>query len=100
PFVLVDPVGGSDPTMPTVAASNWAGGLAATEHLLELGPRRIGIVTGPAALPGPRDRLDGCRAALRGARLAATADLVRSGDFMRAGGRRGASELLSLADPP
>ena len=100
PFVLVDPVGGSDPTMPTVAASNWAGGLAATEHLLELGHRRIGIVTGPAALTCSRDRLDGFRAALRRARLAATDDLVRSGDFMPAGGRHGASELLSLADPP
>lgn len=100
PFVLVDPVGGSDPTMPTVAASNWAGGLAATEHLLALGHRRIGIVTGPAALTCSRDRLDGFRAALRRAGLAATDDLVRSGDFMPAGGHRGASELLDLADPP
>jgi LacI family transcriptional regulator len=100
PFVLVDPVGGADPTMPTVAASNWAGGLAATEHLLALGHRHIGIITGPAALTCSVDRLDGYRAALRRAGLVGTDDLVRYGDFMPAGGRRGASELLDLLDPP
>jgi LacI family transcriptional regulator len=100
PFVLVDPVGGADPTMPTVAASNWSGGLSATEHLLALGHRRIGIVTGPATLMCSRDRLDGYRAALRRADLGATEDLVRYGDFQVTGGRQGAGELLGLADPP
>jgi LacI family transcriptional regulator len=42
PLVLVDPVGGFDPTVPSVGAANWAGGLAATEHLIAVGHRRIG----------------------------------------------------------
>ena len=48
PLVLVDPVGDASVSLPSVAATNRAGGIAATEHLLALGHRRIAIVTGPA----------------------------------------------------
>jgi len=100
PFVMVDPVGGTGSTAPTVAATNWAGGLAATEHLLALGHRRIGIITGPASLMCSRDRLDGYRAALQRAGVEATEDLIRYGDFQVAGGERAAAGLLDLDDPP
>ena len=47
PVVLVDPVGTGDQGFATVAATDWAGARDATEHLLALGHRRIGMVTGP-----------------------------------------------------
>ena len=100
PLVLVDPVGSAEPNHPTVAATNWAGGLSAAEHLIGLGHRRIGIVTGPAQVACARDRLDGYRAALRRASLEVTDDLVRHGDFDVTGGYRGATSLLALPDPP
>lgn len=100
PYVLVDSVGSTPPDVPTVAATNWAGGLAATEHLLALGHRRIGIITGPDRLACSRDRLDGYRAALQRAGVDPDPALVQHGDFVVPGGRRGASRLLDLADPP
>ncbi|WP_258534945.1 LacI family DNA-binding transcriptional regulator [Streptomyces sp. PT12] len=100
PFVLVDPVGGFDPAVPTVGATNWAGGLAATEHLIGLGHRRVGIVTGPPELVCGQQRLDGYRAALARAGIAFDPALVRHGDFRPEGGARGAAALLDLAEPP
>ncbi len=49
PLVVVDPVNPPPPELASVGATNWAGGLAATEHLLNFGHRRIGTITGPAA---------------------------------------------------
>lgn len=100
PLVIVDPVGSADPAIPTVAATNWAGGLAATEHLLGLGHRHIGMVTGPDSLMCSRDRLDGYRAALRRAGITPDDAWVRYGDFQVEGGHRGAASLLDAADPP
>jgi LacI family transcriptional regulator len=99
PLVVVDPVGGFDPTVPSVGATNWAGALAATEHLLELGHRRIGIITGPLELLCSRQRLDGYRTALDRAGLPVDPDLVRHGDFYSEGGRTHAAALLSLDAP-
>ncbi len=100
PFVLVDPAGTGDPTLPTVAATNWSGGVAATEHLLGLGHRRIGIITGPEDVACARDRLDGYRSALQRAGVAIDESLARFGDFHVDGGRVGAESLLSLPQPP
>ena len=100
PLVLVDPVGDATTSVPSVAATNWAGGLAATEHLLELGHRRIGVVTGPRGLRCSQDRLDGYRVALQRADVSPSPELVRYGDFLAEGGRRAARSLLALDDPP
>ncbi|MFE2435951.1 LacI family DNA-binding transcriptional regulator, partial [Streptomyces sp. NPDC059409] len=67
PLVVVDPAGSPALDVPTVGAANHAGGRAATEHLLALGHRRIGLIAGPPRLLCSRARHDGYRAALRGA---------------------------------
>ena len=87
-------------TCPSVGATNWAGGLAATDHLLSLGHRRIGAITGPAGYLCSRARIDGYRSALD--RLGAQFDplLVRHGDFQHEGGFVRGGELLDLAEPP
>ena len=43
PFVVMDPAGDPGDDVPSVGATNWQGGLAATRHLVELGHRRIGV---------------------------------------------------------
>jgi LacI family transcriptional regulator len=100
PFVVIDQVGGYDRDVPTIGATNWAGGFAATEHLAELGHRRIGVITGPQDVRCSLERLDGYRAALGRAGLPLDESLVRQGDFYAEGGRRAALELLDLPEPP
>ena len=86
PFVVIDPTAEPGPEVSSVGATNWAGGLAATKHLVELGHRRIGVITGPPELLCSRARLDGYRSALETAGLAFDDELVLSGDFrMKAG---------------
>jgi DNA-binding LacI/PurR family transcriptional regulator len=94
PIVLVDPTGEPAHDTPSVGATNWSGGLTATRHLLGLGHRRIGIISGPETIPCSRARLDGYRAALEGAGIGIDPTLIRHGDFRIEGGREHAAALL------
>jgi DNA-binding LacI/PurR family transcriptional regulator len=100
PVVLLDPVGGSDPTFATVGATNWAGGLSAVEHLVSLGHRRIAVISGPPQLACSQERVEGYRAALGRAGIATDERLVRFTEFCTSGGRDGARTVLDLPDPP
>ncbi|MBY8874161.1 LacI family DNA-binding transcriptional regulator [Micromonospora sp. PLK6-60] len=100
PVVVVDPAGVPATDVPSVGATNWTGGLAATEHLLGLGHRRIGFVAGPANLLCSRARLDGYRAGLEAAGVPLDDRLVQPGDFYHASGFAAGSALLDLDDPP
>ncbi|MEW9550584.1 LacI family DNA-binding transcriptional regulator [Nonomuraea sp. NPDC050783] len=100
PLVLLDPSGDPGHRLPSVGASNWSGGLSATRHLLELGHRRIAIVTGPEHALSSRARLDGYRAALDQAGVPVDPELICEGDFLVAGGRAQAHRLLRLPDRP
>ncbi|MCO1594399.1 LacI family DNA-binding transcriptional regulator [Micromonospora sp. RHAY321] len=100
PVVVVDPAGVPAIDVPTIGATNWAGGLAATEHLLSLGHRRIGFVAGPTHLLCSRARLDGYRAGLEAAGLPLEEHLLRPGDFYHASGFAAGSSLLDLDEPP
>jgi len=100
PCVLIDPVDLPGPDVPSVGATNWAGGVAATRHLLEQGHRRIGVIGGPRHLLCSRARIDGYRAALEEAGLLVDPTLIRHGDFRHFGGYSRARELLALPDRP
>jgi LacI family transcriptional regulator len=100
PLVVVDPVNPPPADLPSVGATNWAGGLAATEHLLSLGHRRIGAIAGPSDYLCSRARIDGYRSALERAGIQFDPALVRSGDFYHEGGFIRGGELLDLPDPP
>ncbi len=99
-FVVVDPSGEPDPDVASIGSANWAGGLAAARHLIDLGHRRIGMISGPEDMLCSRARVDGYRAALDRAGIAFDPALVRVGDFHVVGGRDGAAELLALDEPP
>jgi LacI family transcriptional regulator, galactose operon repressor len=100
PTVVVDTAGVPPLDVPTIGATNWAGGLAATDHLLELGHRRIGIIAGPPRLRCSMARLDGYRAALAGAGVPVDDQLIWQGDFYPQSGFEGGNALLGLDDPP
>ncbi|HXL90295.1 MAG TPA: LacI family DNA-binding transcriptional regulator [Streptosporangiaceae bacterium] len=100
PLVVVDPVNPPPPDLPSVGATNWAGGLAATEHLLGLGHRRVGAIAGPGDYLCSRARTDGYRSALERAGIPLDPALVRYGDFEHEGGFTRGGELLDLSEPP
>lgn len=100
PMVLVDPAGVPTLDIPTIGATNWAGGLRATEYLLTLGHRRIGFIAGPPRLLCSRARLDGYRAGLEAAGIPMLDELIAPGDFYHESGYSGAATLLALENPP
>ncbi|MFM9588919.1 LacI family DNA-binding transcriptional regulator [Streptomyces scabiei] len=100
PFVVMDPAGDPGDDVPSIGATNWQGGLAATRHLVELGHRRIGAISGPSRMICSRARVDGYRAALETAGLPVAADLIKAGDFHHETGYRLGLELLRRPDRP
>lgn len=71
----------------------------ATEHLIGLGHRRIGFISGPADYELSGWRVDGWRAVMEAAGLPSD-DLLAAGDFSHASGRAAAEHLLALPSPP
>ena len=89
---------------PSVAIDDVQAGQTATQHLLELGHRRIAFVGLDPAAKGTfhvaSDRRKGYRLALRRADVPVDPQLEVPGDFTVAGGRRAMRELMALANPP
>lgn len=70
----------------------------ATEHLVELGHHRIGLIAGPSDYELSGWRIEGWRGAMHEAGLA-TEGLLAAGDFSFASGRQAAMRLLDGAEP-
>jgi DNA-binding LacI/PurR family transcriptional regulator len=100
PFVVVDPTGEPGHDTPSIGATNWSGGLSATRHLIDLGHRRIAVISGPETVLCSRARLDGYRAAMDAAGLPVDPALIRYGDFHVEAGFTQAQALLSGPDRP
>ena len=71
-----------------------------TDHLLDLGHRRIAMVQGPAGHAASRSRLEGFRKALAARGLEAQPELLPQGLFTFESGRDAAVGLLALRSPP
>jgi LacI family transcriptional regulator len=100
PLVVIDPVNLPEPDLPGVGATNWAGGMAASDHLIACGHTRIAAIGGPETYLCSRARIDGYRSALERAGLKYDPELVSHGDFEFKGGFLRASALLELPDRP
>jgi LacI family transcriptional regulator len=100
PLVAIDPADTPAPEVPSVGATNWAGGIAAAEHLLRLGHQRIAVIGGPEEYLCSRARVDGFRHAVEHADHRFDVDLLRWGDFSHEGGFRCAMDLLDRRDRP
>jgi len=99
PIVLIDrvPPGFSGDA---VVADNLGGAYDGTRHLIELGHRRIAIITGKLNLSTGLDRLEGFRKALQTEHLALPDEYVQHGDFQLESGHRCGLELMRLPMPP
>jgi LacI family transcriptional regulator len=100
PFVIVDPRTEVAEGIPMVCAAHSSGATQATQHLLALGHRRIGVIGGPRGWLATEERLRGHQAALAGAGVLPDPALVRYAEFRIDGGHQAAADLLSLPDPP
>ena len=99
PVVAIDPhAGPSGPA--TVDSDNFAGAVVATEHLLNLGHRRIGFLGGREDLESSRRRERGFRHAMEAAGVPVDPALVGVGGYRKDSALGPAADLLTLPEPP
>jgi LacI family transcriptional regulator, galactose operon repressor len=84
----------------TVVLDNHLGAEIATRHLIELGHRRIAMISGPMHLSNARSRAKGFRKTLRAAGIPVAREYIEFGDFRQRSGEEAAQRLLSLRHPP
>jgi len=82
---------------PSVAPDDLAGSFDATQHLLELGHKRIAFLAGPIAAPWAHERLEGYRRALREANLEPEDRLLFQAGSTVEEGAKAAAQILSEA---
>ena len=85
---------------PSVQIDNVAAGRQVTEHLLELGHRRIAFITGPSSSHTVQDRLAGFNAALSARGVQPAPELVVGGAFDEETGYQGARTIARLPQRP
>ncbi|GAB4114941.1 MAG: LacI family DNA-binding transcriptional regulator [Rubrivivax sp.] len=78
---------------------NVEGARLATQHLLDLGHRRIAFVTGDLKHPDAKQRLRGHRAALAAAGVPEDPALLLTGDFTEASGLAAVERLIDAGTP-
>jgi LacI family transcriptional regulator len=100
PFVVLDTDSATAASVPTVGSNNFNGGLLATRHLIDLGHRRIAVVSGPSDVLCSRARVAGFRSAHDEAGLPVLPSLVRYGAFTGRAGYQHGLELFGGPDRP
>ena len=100
PFVVVDPRTAVARGMVSISAAHFSGARAVTRHLIELGHRRIGVITGPPDWRTRDDRVGGHLAALAEARVLGDPELMRYGEPAAKTGVWAGGELLDLRPRP
>lgn len=89
---------------PSVSIDDVGTGRTATDHLISLGHRRIGLISGqsddPMNFAVPRRRRAGYEASLVAAGIPVDASLVQSGSFGIDGGQEAMAALLAHDEPP
>lgn len=94
PLVIVDRDLPSTDEIIEVVVDNLQGALAAVEHLINLGYRKIGFINGLSELQASRDRLRGYQLALQEHGIMLDERWICSGDFQEEGGYRCMQQLL------
>ena len=83
-----------------VEIDNVQGAFDATAHLLDLGHRRVGCITGLPNSNLNEERIHGYRQALTERGIPFDPSLLRTGDYTAAAGVRESLELIRLPEPP
>lgn len=99
PLVVIDPINPPDTGIISVGSSNWSGGLAAVEYLIDLGHTRIGAIRGRESVCD-NARYHGYAAALTNHGLQLDPTLVERGQFRFEDTIPAALKLLDRSDRP
>jgi LacI family transcriptional regulator len=99
PIVFMD-VGQMGPRMSHVSIDYGNGIRQAVEHVVELGHRNIGFITGPLDLHSARTRRQAFVDGLRHHRITLDRKLVREGTHTAEGGEKAMKEILKLSRIP
>jgi len=83
------------PRLYSLSFDNLLGGRLATEHLIQLGHRRIAFIAGDADHPDANERLRGYRAALEAASIPYDEGLVVPGEYHELSGLLAVDRLLA-----
>jgi LacI family transcriptional regulator len=86
--------------LPVVNGDNFNGARDATQHLIELGHRRIAFIHGLPYTGQSEERERGYRAALEAAGIPYDPKLVERGNYSELSGTEAAERLLTLAERP
>ncbi|TIH33090.1 LacI family transcriptional regulator [Subtercola vilae] len=81
PVVLVDPIDVPRTATVSVGATNWAGGMEATQHLIDLGHENIAYIGGPTGAACDVARTHGYQAAMHQAGLPTNLAEIIHGPF-------------------
>src|ERR1700737_1762616 len=100
PFVAIGVRNEPTRAFPTIGSTIWRGGYTATEYLISLGHRRIGIITFPRHLTTSRARLAGYREALGRRGIQTDRGLICEGSYLLGDGVKQTRYLLDQPDPP
>jgi len=99
PLVLVDrKIRGL--RIPTVVVDNEAGAYEAINYLINLGHRRIGIITGLKGVTTTEERLAGYKRALKEHHLSLELELIKEGDDRIDKARESTQDFLKMKNPP
>jgi LacI family transcriptional regulator len=100
PLVVIDPLNLPRARVTSIGSTNFAGGLAATQHLLSLGHRRIAYIGGPATAACNQARLHGYRAAMEAEGAPVLPGYTQSGQFRYHDGVQRGAAVLDLPEAP
>jgi LacI family transcriptional regulator len=100
PVVVIDPLNLPSARVTSVGSTNFAGGIVATHHLLDLGHRKIAYLGGPTAAACNQARMHGYRGAMEAEGASVPDEYVRTGRFSYEHGVGGGAALLDLPRPP
>jgi len=88
------------PDILSVDNDNVQASYDATKHLISLGHKRIGFVSGPPELVVSKDRLNGYLQALNDSGLETKPEWIVEGEFLQESGYRAISFFMNLPDRP
>jgi LacI family transcriptional regulator len=99
PLVFVDRIP-RDVVEGAICTDNVEAGRIATEHLIDLGHRRIALLAGNLGLTPHADRLEGFRQAMQRAGLPVREEYLCTGGMQIEDGQHSAARLVEHEDPP
>ena len=99
PVLLLNP-GATALDVGALSIANHEGALAAVQHLIQLGHKRIAMVIGPTGNLDAEERRAGYRRALAEAGLPHSPELELQGDFGESSGFQAAADLMRLRPRP